>query len=1205
MNSKNILVSVAIAALIAAVAVPLNGRSGTYSGEDGKPLQQSVYASNTDIHIGSENFPDAYFRNYLLTSIDSDRDEYLSASEIKNTKKIYCPGKKISSLEGISYFTALEELECNSNSITSLNVNQNKALKKLRCDGNNISTLVFDECKDLEYLVCSRNNISILDVSANKKLESLHCESNSLSSLILSENKDLLVLVCGSNSISSLNLSSNTKLKTLFCSDNKISSLSLSAHSDLESIKCQNNQLTSLSLGEKKLLVRLECGSNQLTSLQLDAPLLQIFNCSSNNLTSLDVSKCISLVEFNCSKNQITSLKLGTISMIQNLACNANKISSLDLSHLSDLRVLNCHGNQIKSLDFRNNPLIANVRVSSNSLTSLNICDKNYLIQLHCEKNSLTSLEISENRNLKTLNCAENKLTGLDISTLKSLADLDVSNNQLKSIDVSTNAKLQQLYCENNRLTSIDVTHNPALDKLKSFGNQIPSLFIGTTPRLAKLLNEHPLKYDAANDYSYSTYSYDRAYELYVDNETAVSLDMYNIDPLHFPDENFRNYVASTFDTDGNGSLSESEVNAVTIIDCPYKRIESLKGVEYFTNVTFINCYGNKLKELDVSKNTLLEKLFCYSNQIPELYLTSNTKLKELSVHDNPLTYLKLTECTEIYSVDCTNCSLMSLSIYNCPKLLQLISDVPLTLSSGSDYKTSNKTYSGVKYALNTDVSLIIYTSTEDIGINDIYFPDSNFRKYLFDMKDPEHTGSFSESEINSMTQIECGGKSIADLTGIELFPNLETLACYNNQIASIDLSRNPKLIYFSGYGNKFTEISVRQCPSLAKLIHEATPQYSNKTVRYSSNEGYTFYYFSVDESVKIIEPVWIDETTFPDQNFRTYVSSNFDSDKNGYLDQTEISSVKEINCGSSSITTLKGVEHFAKLQNLVCVSNQISSLDLSENKNLKFVSCGNNAMTELNLQNCTKLSYLDCSLNNIGKLDISMCPSLVEVYKTCDREEKTYKNFRYYEYGDKTSSRFLSYDATVDLTVSDLKPGKVTGLKAVSAGKNKVKLTWNAVEGAEGYLVYAQKDKKYGYVGMTTKGTTFMDTKALDTDWNYYWVFAYVKDENGKMIPGGCEKYVFAKGVTLAVTNLKASSQVGSVKLSWSASEGAEGYLIYGIRPGGSYGYIGMTTKGTTYTDTKASKTDYTFYWVFPYHKNGNTMVVGGTAKYTYGRAR
>ena len=208
------------------------------------------------------------------------------------------------------------------------------------------------------------------------------------------------------------------------------------------------------------------------------------------------------------------------------------------------------------------------------------------------------------------------------------------------------------------------------------------------------------------------------------------------------------------------------------------------------------------------------------------------------------------------------------------------------------------------------------------------------------------------------------------------------------------------------------------------------------------------------------------------------------------------------------------------------------------------------------------------------------------------------------------------SYTITKDITAKALwksvsaapasKPGTVTNLKAVNAGKNKVKLTWDAVSGAEGYLVYAQKNGVYAYVGMTTQGTTFTDTKALDTDYNYYWVFAYVKNSAGKMIAGNCEKYVYSKGVCPAVPGLKAQSQVGSVKLSWSAADGADGYLVYGIRPGQEYGYIGMTTKGTTYTDTKASTSDWTFYWVFAYHKDANgKMIVGGTAKYVYGRAQ
>ena len=184
--------------------------------------------------------------------------------------------------------------------------------------------------------------------------------------------------------------------------------------------------------------------------------------------------------------------------------------------------------------------------------------------------------------------------------------------------------------------------------------------------------------------------------------------------------------------------------------------------------------------------------------------------------------------------------------------------------------------------------------------------------------------------------------------------------------------------------------------------------------------------------------------------------------------------------------------------------------------------------------------------------------------------------------------------------------PEAVTNLKSVSAGKQKVKLTWDASEGAEGYLIYAQKNGKYGYVGMTTKGTTFTDTKALDTDYNYYWVFPYVTDTNtGKMLPGKCTKYVWAKGVIPAVQNLKASSVKGGVKLTWTEQKDAEGYLVYGQRAGGKYGYVGMITKGTTFTDTKASKTAYNYYWVFPYHKDSQgNMIVGGTPKYTYGRA-
>lgn len=52
-----------------------------------------------------------------------------------------------------------------------------------------------------------------------------------------------------------------------------------------------------------------------------------------------------------------------------------------------------------------------------------------------------------------------------------------------------------------------------------------------------------------------------------------------------------------------------------------------------------------------------------------------------------------------------------------------------------------------------------------------------------------------------------------------------------------------------------------------------------------------------------------------------------------------------------------------------------------------------------------------------------------------------------------------------------------------------------------------------------------FVDTKAKDTDYNFYWVFPYVTNAQGKMIVGGTPKYVYAKGIIPAVQNLKTSS--------------------------------------------------------------------------------
>jgi cell wall-associated NlpC family hydrolase len=205
-----------------------------------------------------------------------------------------------------------------------------------------------------------------------------------------------------------------------------------------------------------------------------------------------------------------------------------------------------------------------------------------------------------------------------------------------------------------------------------------------------------------------------------------------------------------------------------------------------------------------------------------------------------------------------------------------------------------------------------------------------------------------------------------------------------------------------------------------------------------------------------------------------------------------------------------------------------------------------------------------------------------------------------------------------------DVALNAVTDLQAEPAGKHKVSLEWTSNRYTDGYLIYSRKNNVYAYCGMTRVKyevspqqplptpypnqppifvedlarrfvSRYLDDKALSSG-NGYYVFPYVTDYSGTMYPGTVSIMVSADGICTAVPNLTLTEQVGSIKLDWGSSAEAEGYLIYGIRGGGTYGYIGMTSgnSNTTYIDNMASTTLLNRYWVFPFFYEGGAVVPG-----------
>ena len=118
-------------------------------------------------------------------------------------------------------------------------------------------------------------------------------------------------------------------------------------------------------------------------------------------------------------------------------------------------------------------------------------------------------------------------------------------------------------------------------------------------------------------------------------------------------------------------------------------------------------------------------------------------------------------------------------------------------------------------------------------------------------------------------------------------------------------------------------------------------------------------------------ESVVINETTFPDDNFRAYILSQ-DYGADGVLTSAELSNVTSIDVWRMDIADITGIEYFTALTYLNCCANRLTELDVSKNTSLIELQCAYNQLTALNVSENAALMYLRCEDNRLTVLDVS-----------------------------------------------------------------------------------------------------------------------------------------------------------------------------------------------------------------------------------------
>ena len=272
----------------------------------------------------------------------------------------------------------------------------------------------------------------------------------------------------------------------------------------------------------------------------------------------------------------------------------------------------------------------------------------------------------------------------------------------------------------------------------------------------------------------------------------ALAAEDVAINAANFPDANFQKYIKDVLDTNKDGSLSEAEIAKVTELTFEYpdspgvkmSNIASLKGIEYFTALTTLDCSEQKLTTLDVSANTNLTTLNCSENRLTSLDLSKNTALTELNCRYNKLTSLDLSKNTALTTLNCSYNKLAALDVSNNTDLNDLI--------------CSENQLERLNVSANTALTRLTCNDNKLVAL--------------------------VLGQKTALTTLACDSNQLTSLD-VRGNTNLTKLYCGSNQLRTLDLSQNKQLTSLLCAKNQLTSLDL----SSTKVTQESCDTNGNQ----------------------------------------------------------------------------------------------------------------------------------------------------------------------------------------------------------------------------------------------------------------------------------------------------------------------------------------------------------------------------------------
>lgn len=377
-----------------------------------------------------------------------------------------------------------------------------------------------------------------------------------------------------------------------------------------------------------------------------------------------------------------------------------------------------------------------------------------------------------------------------------------------------------------------------------------------------------------------------------ITQKNIIYVEALAINNINFPDAALRSALSSYAKT-YNGFLTLSEINNIKNLQLDDKGISSLKGIEYFPNLTYLYCNNNNLTELDISKNPKLKILYCNRNKLTQLDYSANEELSELYCNNNELQSLSGIH-PALTKLQCSGNKISTMTL-NAPKLTSLMCSKNKLTGLGSSHLPELKT-------LDCSSNQLTYLLIED---------------------------------CTKLERLYCSSNKLKNLN-VSTFASLVYLDCSNNELEYVNMSANTALKTAFVYSNKIKismQTLINNLPEMTTwssiyLEDLDNPEEGNvvpfaKTMDARAKKWQPFYNKNDVWTEYESDPLVINATNFPDARFRNWLLEK-EYGKDTYLIKEELDTIIEMNPRALGIMDMTGIGYFTSLQKLNCELNSI-----------------------------------------------------------------------------------------------------------------------------------------------------------------------------------------------------------------------------------------------------------------------------------------